>query len=257
MNRTDAQKRAFAMECLEIEKTGGDVLGYIEENWPSYTPRATWYRLQRAWLGRKAHQLTEGKPKEKGVTAMGKMMDLARGCLEAYGRGEKVYDYLASQGSKNPSAYWYQIKATVKLKDPDLYEQLSVIRTDIKKKETSFRKEAETVFFGGKEYEKMGSPSPTCCQPARPSGVTVPDVLPDEPVQNSLKNPPLNASLKVCGVKGAFGRYEITEIGNVKFMTFIVRHQLTQTESEITFPASSWKHILKEIPEALTALGLT
>ena len=30
--RTDAEKQAFAMKCLEIEKEGGDVLGYIEVN---------------------------------------------------------------------------------------------------------------------------------------------------------------------------------------------------------------------------------
>ena len=36
MKRTDEQKLAFAKECLELEKAGGDVLGYIEVNWPSY-----------------------------------------------------------------------------------------------------------------------------------------------------------------------------------------------------------------------------
>ena len=41
MKRTDEQKQAFVNECLEIEKANGDVLGYIEVNWPSYTPRAT------------------------------------------------------------------------------------------------------------------------------------------------------------------------------------------------------------------------
>lgn len=61
-------------------------------------------------------------------------------------------------------------------------------------------REPNRVSFGGKEYEKMRrehmnnigvmvgimaeeerrSASPTCCQPARPSGVTVPDELPED-----------------------------------------------------------------------------
>ena len=53
MKRTDEQKQAFVNECLEIEKANGDVLGYIEVNWPSYTPRATWYNLQKQFLGRR------------------------------------------------------------------------------------------------------------------------------------------------------------------------------------------------------------
>lgn len=119
---------------------------------------------------------------------MSKMMDLAKGILEAYGRGEGVYDYLASQGSKNPSAYWYQIKQTVKLKDPDLYEQLSVIRTDNRKKATPQRlwtteeavKEAEKA---EKAAEEAARAVTTCCAPAPPSGVTVPDELPEETVE--------------------------------------------------------------------------
>lgn len=61
-------------------------------------------------------------------------------------------------------------------------------------------REPNRVSFGGKEYEKMRrehmnnigimvgimaeeerrSASPTCCQPAKPSGVTVPDELPED-----------------------------------------------------------------------------
>ena len=92
--RTDAEELDFARECERIEKNGGDVQGYIAQEYPSYTPRAVWYRLQRNYLGRKDFQLTEGRPKKKGVKYMGKMMELAKGCLDAYGRGETVFDYL-------------------------------------------------------------------------------------------------------------------------------------------------------------------
>lgn len=254
--RTDAELLEFALTCEKIEKQGGDVLGYIEQEYPSYTPRATWYRLQKNQLKRTAGQLTEGKPKEKGVKYMGKMMELAKGCIEAFGRGESVYDYLASQGSKNPSAYWYQIKQTVKLKDPDLYEKLSVIRTDTRKKETPARKEVETIFFGGKEYEKMEAPSPTCCQPAPPSGVTVPDELPEEPETED----PLLDIVAVGSRAVKNGRYQKSDIhfdceGGNKWVHLIWRDLVTKDEKSMSLHVDDWLRLAEEIPAAMKQLG--
>ena len=248
--RTDAELLEFALTCEKIEKQGGDVLGYIEQEYPSYTPRATWYRLQKACLNRTAAQLTEGKPKEKGVKYMGKMMDLAQGCIEAFGRGESVYDYLASQGSKNPSAYWYQIKQTVKLKDPDLYEKLSVIRTDTRKNKTPARKEVETIFFGGKEYEKMEDPSPTCCQPARPSGVTVPDVLTEDPK-------PLMIAALLSSVDPGY-KYELikTQTRSDIHMALCWRDKLCNQEHSLIFTPADWKKLSKEILTAIEQFGI-
>ena len=244
--RTDAELLEFALVCEKIEKQGGDVLGYIEQEYPSYTPRATWYRLQKTWLNRTAAQLTEGKPKEKGVKYMGKMMDLAKGCIEAFGRGESVYDFLASQGSKNPSAYWYQIKATVKLKDPDLYEQLSVIRTDNRKN----AQEPKTVTFGGKEYEKMEGPSPTCCQPAPPSGVTVPDELPEEPE-------PLMIAALLSSVDPAY-KYELIKMQTRSdiHMALCWRDKICNQEHSLIFTPADWKKLSKEILTAIEQFGI-
>ena len=248
--RTDAELLEFALTCEKIEKQGGDVLGYIEQEFPSYTPRATWYRLQKACLNRTAAQLTEGKPKEKGVKYMGKMMDLAQGCIEAFGRGESIYDYLASQGSKNPSAYWYQIKQTVKLKDPDLYEKLSVIRTDTRKNETPARKEVETIFFGGKEYEKMEDPSPTCCQPARPSGVTVPDVLTEDP------KPLMIAALLSSVDPGCRHILNKTQTRSDIHMALCWRDKLCNQEHSLIFTPADWKKLSKEILTAIEQFGI-
>ena len=248
--RTDAELLDFALACEKIEKQGGDVLGYIEQEYPSYTPRATWYRLQKNQLKRTTEQLTEGKPKEKGVKYVGKMMDLAQGCIEAYSRGESVYDFLASQGIKNPSAYWCQIKATVKLKDPDLYEKLSVIRTDTRKKETPARKEVETIFFGGKEYEKMDGPSPTCCQPARPSGVTVPDVLTEDPK-------PLMIAALLSSVDPGY-KYELikTQTRSDIHMALCWRDKLCNQEHNLIFTPADWKKLSKEILTAIEQFGI-
>lgn len=279
--RTDAELLEFALACEKIEKQGGDVLGYIEQEYPSYTPRATWYRLQKTWLNRTVAQLTEGKPKEKGVKYMGKMMDLAKGCIDAFGRGESVYDFLASQGSKNPSAYWYQIKQTVKLKDPDLYEQLSVIRTDTRKR-----------------------PSPTCCQPARESGVEVPDELPEEEPKtvefngkeyeklepekmtnlpfdprnpeaslpgkvdmNSIevyvekKSEPKPEPMEIVGVrsrvKGYYMKSEVnpTLANGARYVHLIWRDLVTREERSIGLSVEEWKQLAEEIPQAMEQLG--
>ena len=258
--RTDAEELKFAKTCELIEKEGGDVQGYIAQEYPSYTPRAVWYRLQRNYLGRKEFQLTEGTPKKKGVKYMGKMMELAHGCLEAYGRGESISDYLRSQGSKNPSAYWYQIKATAKLQDPDLYEQLSVIRTNDRKRRQEASKEpvpvdlgehpeqvkeaVNRVFFGGKEYEKMDEPSPTCCQPAKPSGVTVPDELPKDD------------GLRVSAVESWHGKYELCgDREDPKFTVMAYQQRSFPNGSEIIFSPENWLKFAEEIPKALKRLG--
>lgn len=249
--RTDAELLEFALTCEKIEKQGGDVLGYIEQEYPSYTPRATWYRLQKACLNRTVAQLTEGKPKEKGVKYMGKMMDLAQGCIEAYRRGESVYDFLASQGIKNPSAYWYQIKQTVKLKDPDLYEQLSVIRTDTRKR-----------------------PSPTCCQPARESGVSVPDEIPEETKRDDAFKKVAEAMKKVVctektdpepmeivgvrsRVKGYYMKAEVNPAlaDGSSYVHLIWRDLVTREERSIGLSVEEWKQLAEEIPQAMKQLG--
>lgn len=268
--RTDAEMLEFAKACEQIEKQGGDVLGYISQEYPSYTPRPTWYRLQKDWLGRKEHQLTEGKPKQEGVKYMGKMIELAKECLEAYGRGEKVFDYMESRGIKNPSAYWYAIKQHAKLKDPDLYEQLSVIRNPYernqrpKDKPESKPEEVEKIFFGGKEYEKMDKPSPTCCQPAPESGVTVPDEIPDSKPTAPDLNPTDADRRPVYPINGGKIEFFVREIssktGVWKYEESTNRYVFAAWKWEgndtnvMRMRIEDWLNLAAEIPEALKAL---
>lgn len=121
--RTDAEKQAFARECLEIEKQGGDVLGHIEKNWPSYTPRATWYNLQRQYLNRQAHQLTEGKPinpEERRLmelkTDKAKQLDDVLKILE---EGKDPIEYLEGLGYKVPTQAWADLKIWARKHRPD------------------------------------------------------------------------------------------------------------------------------------------
>lgn len=275
--RTDEQKQAFVNECLEIEKAGGDVLGYIEVHWPSYTPRATWYNLQRQFLHRNTAQLTEGKPKGSG-TRMGKMREAAEAVMDAYDRGENVYDWLEENGYRNPSSQWYQLKLYAQKHDLELYERMCNVNQERRKAKPrhesapinfpekpapelkagealpvklpentgdhvsaeDFRK---TVEFKGKEYERMNKPSPTCCQPAKPSGVTVPDVLPDEP-------------LKICAVQSRVkGVWQLSEVKGCVHL--IWKDLITHEERSLGLPADAWKKLAEEIPLMLRQLGLS
>ena len=260
MKRTDEQKQAFVQQCLEIEKAGGDVLGYIEVNWPSYTPRATWYNLQKQFLCRRQWQLTEGKP--KGGESMSKMLEVAQKAMEAVDAGENVFDYLEKAGYKNPSSTWYMLKQHAKKHDQDLYERMAAVAVGRRKPNPAPAKakpvetpvispeEAEPVFFGGKAYEKMSGPSPTCCQPAPPSGVTVPDELPEE-------SKPLMIAALMSSVDPDY-KYELikTHTMNDIHMALCWRDKLCKQEHNLIFTPAEWKNLSKEILTALEQFGI-
>lgn len=297
--RTDEQRQAFALECLEIEKRGGDVLAYIRDNWPSYSPRATWYNLQIQFLGRRIGNLTEGK--SKGGENMSKMLEVAKQTVEAAGTGTSVFAFLAEQGYKNPSSTWYMLKQQAKKHDPDLYEQMAAIPTGFKKDGKKPKKKAETVSFNGKDYEKYEAPetvvevkgkmgntehiklygaSPTCCQPAKPSGVTVPDELPGDKTEHmsakeysgvlkmEAKKPegePYRAhitdeiaegdTLPVCAVKSRIkGEWHLSTVEGCVHL--IWEDKITHEERSLGLPAADWQKLAKEIPVMLMQLGL-
>ena len=63
-HRTPEEISAIVDRCIELEKEGGDILGYLwTENY--LTPRATWCNFQREWLHRKPYEYTDGKPKTR------------------------------------------------------------------------------------------------------------------------------------------------------------------------------------------------
>lgn len=284
--RTDAEKMAFAKECLKIEKQGGNVQEYIAQNWPSYTPRATWYNLQKQYLCRNVNQLTEGKPKteRKEVKNMTKrrdrnvVFDEIVKIIEAHGDPVAWFE---ENGYSFPITGWQDLKKWARIHKPDEVHKLPenlrryyaangierVYKTRDEKKpgenptepekapETPEKRESgddeyldvrsrvNEVFFGGKAYEKMDKPSPTCCQPAKPSGVTVPDELPVCAVKSGCRK---DAKYELCGVRDV----------NEGFMAFIWRDLINHSEQELAMSASQWRKFLDEIPKALTQLGL-
>lgn len=284
--RTDDEKLAFAKECLRIEKKGGDVQGYIRDNWPSYTPRGTWYNLQREYLGRKPYQLTEGRPRkiekeETEVKRHGDAVEMAMSVIQCHKNGGNVRQFILEHGYGDPAKWLCNIKFRFKTDHPEIYAELKDItlgrvpRTKAEepnpaqeekktgenpgkkargaetpeKRESGddeyldVRSRVNEVFFGGKAYEKMDKPSPTCCQPAPPSGVTVPD----EDVE-----PETSSALKINSVKSRLGVYSLSNVSGA--MSF--RMNQNGVESELTMTVQDWKIFTVEILMALEQLGL-
>ena len=97
-----------------------------------------------------------------------------------------------------------------------------------------FRK---TVEFNGKEFERMNKPSPTCCQPARPSGVTVPDELP------------------ICALKSrVWGEWHLSSVAGGIHLVW--DDPISHEARCISMTAADWKRLAEEIPMAIRQLGL-
>jgi len=296
MKRTDEQKQAFVQKCLEIEKAGGDVLGYIEVNWPSYTPRATWYNLQKQFLCRRQWQLTEGKPKvkikRKEVEEMRKERQSQRQTAQELIARVKVngdaWKALTEMGFTNPPSAMRNVKSWAKNKDQEIYAALTTISLHNPEKQPRAvnpapakekpvenpiidRKAVETVFFGGKTYEKMekaeqNAPKTeqntgdhvsaedyrqmagkirdpkknpvTCCAPSTRKGVEVPDELPVCAVKSRIKG-----EWHLSGVEGC--------------VHLIWEDLVTHQERSLGLPADAWQKLAEEIPVMLIQLGLS
>ena len=283
MSRSKAEKLEFAKACERIEKRGGDVLSYVEREYPSYTPRATWYMLQREYLNRK--QLTEGRPKEnRGEKDMGKMMDMANEVMDAYARGENIYDWLEAHGYANASSTWFQLKQAAKKNDPELYARMCEARMDRRKPKESkpevIPREPEEK---PKEIPAPGEALPvtvrgkritTCCAPARESGVTVPDEIPEETKKDDAFKKVAEAMKKVVctgktdpepmeivgvrsRVKGYYMKSEVNpeQVNVTGYVHLIWRDLMTREERSIGLSVEEWKKLAEEIPQAMKQLG--
>lgn len=227
-------RRKMALECLEVERIGYSVLDFLREQ-GAISPWGTWWRLQVEELGRARYQIRDGKESKmakKNVLTPEVRTD-AEKMIEAGQDPKQIQAYLAEHGSKNPSAHLYAIRNSMKKKaEPKQKEELAGFEP--------FVPEKKTVTFGGKEFEKMERPSPTCCQPARPSGVTVPDQLPKE-------KPKEKPSLKIKEAEGASGVWRNSGNGWIAYT-----HDGEQTKMRV----EDWMIMLTEFPNVLDLFGV-
>lgn len=237
-------RRRVALDCLEVERLGYSVLDFLQEQ-GAVSPWGTWWRLQVEELGRARYQIRDGKESKmakKNVLTPEVRTD-AEKMIEAGRDPKQIQAYLAEHGSKNPSAHIYAIRNSMKKKAEP---KLDSGHPEIKKKDQlagfePFVPEKKTVTFGGKEFEKMEGPSPTCCQPARQSGVTVPDQLPEEK--------PKRPAIRIREADGAVGTWRNT---SERFISFKMPARGPKDEDqEIELTAEEWLAISAELPNVL------
>ena len=243
-------RRKMALECLEVERLGYSVLDFLREQ-GAISPWGTWWRLQVEELGRARYQVRNGKEnkmaKKNNVLTPEVRTDAEK--MIAEGRDPKTIQiYLADHGSKNPSAHLYAIRNSMKKKAEP---KLDSGHPEIKQKEElagfePFVPEKKTVTFGGKEFEKMEKPSPTCCQPAKPSGVTVPDQLPEEK--------PKRPAIRIREADGAVGTWRHTKDQTISFKIQSGYEDYAAKAIELT--AEEWMAITAELPNVLELFGI-
>ena len=220
-------RRRVALDCLEVERLGYSVLDFLQEQ-GAISPWGTWWRLQVEELGRARYQIRNGKENKmakKNILTPEVRTDAEK--MIAEGRDPKqIKAYLAENGSKNPSAHIYVIRKNMeKAKQKD--ELAGFVPMVPEKK---------VVEFQGKEFERMEKPSPTCCQPAKPSGVTVPDQLPEE-----------KASFKIKEAEGVSGIWRNDGNGWISYK---------KGDERTKMRVEDWMIMMTEFPNVLKLFGI-
>ena len=277
--RTEAERRRIAEECVKIEQAGGDVLDFLKNEMCSYSPRGTWINLQKEVLPRAEYQITDGKPKAKGdeqLKKMEKQRMTVNGLIDCMKFKWHVKQYLLDRGYTNPKSALANAKAYAKKNMPVEYEKIKDLQLstnensletpdemarelvsrylqDMKAREEKIRTEPEWMKkaveavreFAAAADDHAQKASPTCCQPAKSSGVTVPDELPK------------NDSLRVSAVESWHGKYELCGYReDPKFMAMAYHQGVIPNVGEILFSPENWLKFADEIPKALKRLGL-
>ena len=228
-------RRRVALDCLEVERLGYSVLDFLREQ-GAISPWGTWWRLQVEELGRARYQIRDGKENKmaKKNVLTPQVRAEAESMIEAGEDPKEIQRYLAEHGSKNPSAHIYAIRNSMKKKAEPKKDELAGFVPMVPEKK-------KTVEFKGKEFERMEKPSPTCCQPARPCGVTVPDQLPEEK--------PKRPAIRIREADGAVGTWRNT---SERFISFKMPARGPEDEDqEIELTAEEWLAISAELPNVL------
>lgn len=232
------------MACKAIEDQGGDVLEYIKVNYPSYTPRPVWYRLQKDYLNRTTlEQLTEGHPKmiweegaeEKVPREKRDMKAVVTGLMMAMREGESPQKYLADQGYANIYAALRNIKAWTKEKMPDAYPEVSSIRLGRPITEKPEIDDSTPV------QKPMTADTPNDPEAEEPGTVEIAVTLPDQVIQ---------VTMKVIEVETDLGSFR-KEDGKIAFR----RNDDGQDyKNQLKMTVPQWRRLMEELDDVLKML---
>lgn len=153
--RTWEEKMDILDHCMELEKTGGDILGYLWSR-DYLTPRATWFNYQREYLHRKPYEFTDGKPKKKGertMNGMDKKTIAARQnrldeLKKRIGAGMGIRAALTEMGytGRSLAQTYRQIRNFAQANDPEIY---AILPERISDADTPVEVKAPTVKLDG------------------------------------------------------------------------------------------------------------
>lgn len=243
--RTEEEKSAILAHCLELERTGGDILAYLwSENYIS--PRATWCNFQREWLGRKPYQYTDGKPKKKKerkdmsriVITDEQKAEAVRIAIE----GKSPCAYLKSIGSQNPSGAWFNIKKQYQQKHPEIYAK-------IPQHPNGWKAPKKLELDAGENYNVSVKDAMDNMQDAADEFFGKCDdmgLIKNEP---KITAPLMHSGKKAIGWEGDFGTY-----------IYDAKHGYIDYENndgeELSMPVDAWRNFLAEIREIGLLLGV-
>jgi len=198
--------------------------------------------------------------------------EIVEKCIELEMSGESVLNYLREEGYLTPRATWINIQKKYLGRSDAQHSITEGNATGVKKrgKRPKIREEAleedrkdwerahaETVMFGGKEYEKVTVT--TCCPGSTREGVEVTDVLPED-MKTALQ------PLRICAavaepeapeliamkVRSASGYWDM--IAEDQMIQFWANREGGYTAIRLT--VEEWRRVIGEFPEVCRMMGV-
>lgn len=234
--RTFDEKMEILDHCMQLEKTGGDILGYL---WSKdyITPRATWFNYQRIYLKRRPYEFTDGKPKEKGENDAMKMPndeERAEAMRIAMDSGNPR-DYLGQIGCKNPTTSWKSILQYYRKHSPGVVEMLP----------SKLQGKAETP-----EMPTVKLDGPLTIETPEAGQVQIVET-PEKP-KKPITQPLVYDGMTVREIEGLFGRYRRTDINGLVYVDF----ENPDRADILSYTVDQWKKLRIEQENAFRILGV-
>lgn len=263
--RTPKERMEIAKNCVRLEKEGGDILAYLcSENY--LTPRATWYNIQREFLGRKRYEFTDGKPDERRKKkTMSKNLlltpEVKAKAVQIAIDGGDPREYLAKEvGLKKPDSAWWKIRSEIKDDDPEVYEKLPVRLPNAgwKNNNAVFQKSApkkpeketpKKTGPDGKEYEKLE------LEAGKNYELNVAETPEKKRILDGVDMTKVTAPVN-------FGGYEVTAVRDAELGEFYFDRKYNTIDwrtldgDEISMGPVGWRNLARQIPEVLGILGV-
>lgn len=269
--RTEEDRKKIALECLKVEKRGESVLEYLKTVHHYLTPRATWFRLQKEFLGRKDQTIRSGEPEEVKITPPRRSKkEIAMICVDAVKKGADAYEALKDAGYTVPESRIWDARKWAASNDPEAYRILESLRKPKGKKKKKAAEEKEDEQEDGKEDENMKEDEK---EPEKSKGgVTVAgesitvagekkelrleqgvDYMVKAGAENApeagIRKPLMHSGMEACAWRGRLGEFHYDKKrGYIDFEG--------ELGDEISLTLEGWKEFLQELMTAAKLMGV-